>query len=307
MKITAVCLAPIRGQISRPDLEIELLYCVIPDAGSTALAEVLGRNQGPTMLDYCEIDNFVLANGLRGNSRLKSLRPRISRNLDILNRELLVIADAIREINGLIEWSLWCHSMMMNDETRDAICDSLETHPTLEILKLGMARHDAATAPAVIRSRVQALLDMMEVNVSIHTIDLFEQYSEHEIFRQSVVPYLETNRFRQHVRAIQKTLPIPYRTKVLGRALLSVRTDPNQLWMLISGNAEVAFPATTATKTPAAGLPAPAIATAASNPVSVAATAAVTVTGTQLSSSIDVSAVDIVAIPTDCQKRKTRP
>jgi hypothetical protein len=110
-------------------------------------------------------------------------------------------------------------------------------------------------------------------------MNLDEEYSEHELFRQSVLPYLETNRFRLHVSAIQKTVPIPYRVKVLGRALLAVRSDPNRFWMLISGNAEVAFPSTTATTTPAASLPTTAIATTTSNPVSVAATAAVTVTG----------------------------
>jgi hypothetical protein len=29
-----------------------------------------------------------------------------------------------------------------------------------------------------------------------------------------------------------------YRVKVLGRALLAVRTDPNRFWMLLSGNAD---------------------------------------------------------------------
>jgi hypothetical protein len=296
------------GTYSRPDLEIELLHCVITGAGAIALAEVLGRNQGPTRLDYCEIDNLVIANGLRGNSRLKSFSPYFWGDLDIRNRQLLAIVDAIRENKGLVEWRLRCHGIMvMNDETWDAICDSLKTHPTLEVLDLSTIYQDAAAAPAGIRSRVQALLGMMEVNTSIHTIDLHDHYSQHEIFRESVVPYLETNRFRQHVRAIQKTLPIPYRAKVLGRALLAARNDPNPLWMLISGNAEVAFPSTTASTTPAASLPMPATAAPTSNATVVAATAAVTVTGTQLSSSIGVSAVDIVAIPTACQKRKTRP
>jgi hypothetical protein len=65
------------GAYSRPDLEIVLEDCKITSSGASALAEVIGRNQGPTKLDRCyNIDNFVLANGFRGNSRLKSLRPR---------------------------------------------------------------------------------------------------------------------------------------------------------------------------------------------------------------------------------------
>jgi hypothetical protein len=52
------------------------------------------------------------------------------------------------------------------------------------------------------------------------------------------------------------TRPITYRSKVLGRALLAARTDPNRFWKLLSGNPEVAFPSVIAS------LPAPAPATA---------------------------------------------
>jgi hypothetical protein len=65
------------GTHSRPELEIELIYCKFTSTGASALADVLGRNQGPTKLDFCDIDNLVLASGLRGNSRLKSLRQNI--------------------------------------------------------------------------------------------------------------------------------------------------------------------------------------------------------------------------------------
>ena len=54
------------GTCSRPDLEIELTRCKLTNAGSSALAEALGRNQGPTKLDDCHMDNYVLASGLRG-------------------------------------------------------------------------------------------------------------------------------------------------------------------------------------------------------------------------------------------------
>jgi hypothetical protein len=135
--------------------------------------------------------------------------------------------------------------------------------------------------PAFIASRIEALLDMMKVNLGIHTMRLDSRHSQHELFRESVVPYLVTNRFRQRVLAIQKTRPIPYRAKVLGRALLSARTDANIFWMLLLGNVEVAFPSATATTTQATNLlmsATAAAATAASITVAtVAATATITV------------------------------
>jgi hypothetical protein len=78
---------------------------------------------------------------------------------------------------------------------------------------------------------MQALADMVKCNLSMHTIHLNPRYSQHELFRGSVIPYLETNRLRPRLLAIQKTRPMTYRAKVLGRALLSARTDTNSFWM----------------------------------------------------------------------------
>jgi hypothetical protein len=155
------------------------------------------------------------------------------------------------------------NDFMMSDEGWDAICDSLEKHPTLEILEF---RHLYANPSlfdlSVITSRVQALVDMLKGNISIHTITLYDCYSDHELFRRSVIPYLETNRLRPRLLAIQKTRPIMYRAKVLGQALLAVRSDVNSFWVLLSGNPEVAFPSTTTTIAAAGDLQTPATAAA---------------------------------------------
>jgi hypothetical protein len=66
------------GACSRPGLEIKLKVCTLTSAGTSALADTLRRNQGPTKLDGCVIDSFVLADGLRGNSRLTSFRTSLS-------------------------------------------------------------------------------------------------------------------------------------------------------------------------------------------------------------------------------------
>jgi hypothetical protein len=224
------------GASSRPGLEIELNCCPIRSAGASALLEVLGRNQGPTKLDSCYIDNVVLADGLRGNSRLKSWRPYFSSDLEVRDREFIAITDALRENKGLVDLDL-SDGGGVNDETWGAICDSLKTHPTLEILYLCAV----SMSPVVLKTQIQTLVDMLKVNISIHTMHL-GAHSRHELYRESVVPYLETNRFRPRVLAIQKTRPIPYRAKVLGSALLAARTDANSFWMLLSGNAEVSFP-----------------------------------------------------------------
>ncbi len=119
------------GDFSRAGIEIKLHRCRIKGAAAALLAQVLGRNQGPTKLDSCQIDSVVLANGLRGNSRLKSLKLRISYNSEDGNREVLAIADALRENKGLVSLT---YGSRRSDETWDAVCDSLKTHPTLKVL-----------------------------------------------------------------------------------------------------------------------------------------------------------------------------
>jgi hypothetical protein len=241
------------GAYSRPGLEIELKYCRIAGTAATVLAQVLGCNKGPTRLNDCDIDNVVLADGLRGNSRLMTVEPCLSHNLEVSNRELLAIAGALRENKGLVELSCYGYSSM-KDETWSFLCDSLKTHPALEVLGLSGAR---PMAPDMMTFRIQALLEMIKLNTTIHTIHMHLCFGEHEMYRGSIIPYLEMNRFRPRLLAIQKARPIVYRVKVLGRALLATRTNANTFWMLLSGNAEVAFPSRSATITAAANLPTP--------------------------------------------------
>jgi hypothetical protein len=194
--------------------------------------------------------------------------------------------------------------LRLSNERWDAIWDNLKTHATLEVLDIRSAHDDYRTALAVITSRIQALLDMMKMNMAIHTIHLNVRYREHTLFRESVIPYLVTNRFRPRIRAIQRSRPIPYRAKVLGRALLAARTDANSLWMLLSGNAEVAFPSTTVT----ASLATPATTAATSNAAApVVATAAIPLTATGAASTTGTSAAATFAPPIACQKCKVRP
>ena len=79
---------------------------------------------------------------------------------------------------------------------------------------------------------------------------------------------------------------------MLGRALLATRTDVNCFWMLLSGNAEIAFSSMTAPTTPTVNLPTPATV---ADPVNAAPVVAITAatatdTATRAAYTIDVSA-----------------
>jgi hypothetical protein len=167
-------------------------------------------------------------------------------------------------------------------------------------------------ALAVLKFQIQALLDMLKMNMSIHTIHLHGRYSQHEIFRESVIPYLETNWLWPRLLTIQRARPITYRAQVLGRALLSARTDANRFWMLLSGNAEVAFPSSTTTIEAAANFPTPGTAAAISTSTSTANVAATALTTTAtdnlLAPAAETAAISAAAAPSPSagQKRKAR-
>jgi hypothetical protein len=245
---------------------------------------------------------------LRGNSRLKTFKPRISTtNQDAGYRQVLAIAGALKENKGLVDLNLNC-AFMMSNKIWDVVYDSVKTHPTLQVLHL--LDGEATLASAMLKVRLQTLVDMLKVSLLIHTIHLPDHYREHELYRESIVPYLVTNRHRSHVRAIQKPRPFAYRAKVLGKALFTARADANTFWMLLSGNAEVAFSSTIVTITLAANLLEPSTAAATSNTAAVAVTTAVAVTAiavTATASTSGASAVDNDIYTTSCQKRKTRP
>jgi hypothetical protein len=303
------------GVYSRPGLEIEMEGCAITGSGARALAEVLGRNQGPTKLYRCKIDHLVLADGLRGNSRLKSFWQGFSDNSSVGNRQVVAIAGALRENKGLVEFRLWPSNVEMNDESWGAVCDSLKTHPTLEVLDL-LFLGEQTMASDVITSRTQALVDMIKVNTKIHTLRVDYWYSQHEMHRRSIIPYLETNRLRPRLLVIQKARPIAYRAKVLEQALLAVRTDPNRFWMLLSGNPEVAFPSRTPTIAATANILTPAAATSALTTTATGSLpAAATAAATRAAISSSASALDAfastptaanVATASARQKRKAR-
>jgi hypothetical protein len=68
--LTLICLdmdedhCRVLGGYSRPGLKIEVNRCKVTSAGTSALAEILGRNQGPTILEWCAMENTILADGI---------------------------------------------------------------------------------------------------------------------------------------------------------------------------------------------------------------------------------------------------
>jgi hypothetical protein len=82
------------------------------------------------------------------------------------------------------------------------------------------------------------LADVVQRNEVLHTIHLREGDRDQRIYTEVILPHLEINMYRPRVLAVKKTGESPFREMVLGRALNSVKSSPNLVWMLLSENVD---------------------------------------------------------------------
>jgi hypothetical protein len=86
--------------------------------------------------------------------------------------------------------------------------------------------------------RTRLLAEMVQHNTVLHTINLIEYERDEKIYTELILPYLETNLYRPRVLAVKKTIERPFREKVLGRALDSVKSNANLVWLFLSENVD---------------------------------------------------------------------
>jgi hypothetical protein len=225
-------------------LQLALRDCKFSDgdASKNVLLQWLQSGQGPTELYRCVLDSNVVADALRGNSRLRRLLLCLEKASTAGSPELSLIFRALAKDRGLTEFDAFWYSI--GDENWTLLCQSLQNHPTLTSLGLactGPKLPTEKTEMSIERkiSRTRALADMLQTNTILHTIRLFPGEYDERIYTESIEPRLETNMYRPRVLAVKKEADDrPYRQKVLGRALNCVKSNPNLVWMFLSGNVD---------------------------------------------------------------------
>jgi hypothetical protein len=223
---------------SSPDVEVMLASCIIPDnAGCReAFVECLQSDGCPIKLQGCTIDCQVLATALRGNSRVASL---VLPNYWTAEETMQgIVSRSLAENKSLMH--LCFRESAISDENWSLLCQSLQVHPTLTSLDLrNTARvqinglSDEQKTP-----RTNLVAEMMQTNTILQTIDIFPRERDQRIYSETILPRLETNRFRPRVLAVKKIVDGPFREKILSRALHCVRSNPNLLWMFLSQNVD---------------------------------------------------------------------
>jgi hypothetical protein len=226
--------------MSRLDVELNVRYCKLADDAAGAFVECLQSDRGPVNLHYCRIDSQILANALTGDSRVTRFQPDFD-GTDHADTTAILFR-ALANNRGLVDFEFRNHSI--SDENWTILCQSLQAHPTLTSLDLEDTRPWSPDGVPTILSdeqkihRTRALAEMIQENAVLQTITLSEHERDGHIYTQEIKPYLVTNQYRPCVLAIKKTKDRPFREKVLGRAVYSVRSNPNLVWMLLSENVD---------------------------------------------------------------------
>jgi hypothetical protein len=227
---------------SRPAMKLELSNCELVDnlGCRKAFVECLQNNRGPTVISVCDIDHRVLANALRHNTRVTSICLWYERYENQIGQGELF--RALASNRGLVEVRMaWCS---INNENWAILCESLQGHPTLTSLSLA---YTCPLNPAGIgtrvnlsteqkRERTRMVAEVMRENTILQTINIREDECDEQIYTEAILPNLLANRYRPRVLAVTETRDREIREKVLGRALYTVNSNPNLVWMFLSKN-----------------------------------------------------------------------
>jgi hypothetical protein len=218
---------------SHDNLQIGLFNCSFLDAETNSVLHSLEHDQGPTELFQCRIDAGSLASALGRNRGLR----RLTMNQNLVEDEMLAIAQALATNQGLEHLSLCGQSI--SDNNWKTICYSLRTHSKLKSLDLFHTK-DALWTKKKKARRIRAVADMLFSNTVLEKIHFSPSEVDEQLLKDVIYPRLEMNRslFESQRRAVQHA-PCSLRTKVLGRAIHTVRYNPNLVWMFLSENIEI--------------------------------------------------------------------
>jgi hypothetical protein len=222
--------------MSRLDVELNFRHCILTDGAAGAFVECLQSSRGAVKLQNCNIDSLILASALTGDSRVTRLKQHsLLRN----DADMAVLRTALANNRSMVDLDL-SGRCSISDENWSILCESLKAHPTLTTLNLLSEASDLSDEQKAHRTR--AVAEMMKENTVLHTIHFNRGERNHQIYAESILPYLESNLYRPRVLGIKKA-DIALRRPLLGRALQmeSVRNDSNLLWMFLSGNPDAVF------------------------------------------------------------------
>jgi hypothetical protein len=204
----------------------------LPQGAQGAFIEWLRSNQVVTDIHHCDMETSILS-ALSGNTSVKRLSFDAIRDKSD-EKHVRSLIEALPTNQGLELLAL--NNVVMSDETWVLLFRSLSTHNTMKSLSLiGWRSHLSAESKT---TRMRAILQMLQHNTVMRTIQLSDDFTEdEEMYQSSILPRLEMNRnsFEVQRRAVKRA-DLSIRAQLLGRALHAVRYNPDLVFRFLSEN-----------------------------------------------------------------------
>jgi hypothetical protein len=233
-------------------LDIRFHDCRVLHTGTTAALADLFRNtnnnnnQGGQVhyhLVHLQSEDWpLLAESLRGNTSVKTIVQPAGRLAERMLEidEFRVLAEALGDNQGMLRFAP--REQLINDENWAVLCQSLRSHPTLYTLDLSATFHDlnAGIMPDTSKKhRCECIVELLHSNTVLRSIHLTRKERDENIWRESIVPHLQTRKCQPLIQEIKAVAEQPLRFKLFGRALVSVKTKPYLLYLFLSGNVDI--------------------------------------------------------------------
>jgi hypothetical protein len=224
------------ASLQRTDLEITLNNCTLdPRNAEVTFIEWFRHNQVVTELNCCGMGNRIIS----ALSRNNSVRRLIVKSFFVEEdeEEKRSLFQALPSNMGIEHLSMIVDNEM-SDEMWSLLFRSLTTHPRIERVTLDEEYSGVNDLSAESKSTLMnAILQMLQHNTVVRTIDLPRYFDNEEVYQSSILPRLERNQnwFEVQRRAVKQADPA-IRSQLLGRALHMVRYNPNLVFRFLSEN-----------------------------------------------------------------------
>jgi hypothetical protein len=220
--------------LQRTDLKVTLSEGTIePHNAENTFIEWFRHNKIVTELHSCDVESSFLS-ALSGNNSVKKLS-----FMYMAEEKIRSLAHALTGNMGIQH--LTSDLLDVSDETWSLFFRSISRHPRVEVLDLALHRsvyeRRQPLSTETMTKRMNAVLQMLQHNTVVHTIDLAEHFRDVEMYQNAIIPRLEMNRscFEVQRRAVKRADPA-IRPQLLGRVLYVVRYNPNLVFLFLSEN-----------------------------------------------------------------------
>jgi hypothetical protein len=204
----------------RTDLKVTLKDCTFyPQNVEETFIEWFRHNQIVIEMNWYSGESPMLS-ALSGNNSVRTLKLKGS----FVEGEMRCLLQALPGNMGIKDLDMV--DVELTDKNWCLLLHILSTHPRIESVTY---EDDDTSLPAESRTTwMNAILQMLQHNTVVHTLDLPDEFENEDVYQISILPRLEMNRncFEVQRRALKQTDP-SIRRQLLGRALHVVRCNPN--------------------------------------------------------------------------------